>query len=90
MKYFYALQTNITMQEIHEKLGFKPWIDCAMSDKFDENEEQIYITSIHRIEDKKICDFTNEELMVELSSRGIDGDEFDQFADDYNNEWGEP
>lgn len=43
-----------------------------------------------RIKEPKVCNTcTNEELMVELLSRGINGDDLDDFIDDYNNDYGE-
>lgn len=42
-----------------------------------------------RWEAKPLGNFTNEQLMEELSERGLNNDDFDEFIDDYNNTWGD-
>lgn len=67
---FYAIQTKLTMDEVHEKLGFKNWHDYIKQD-FDENEDGIYMMSIHRIENKSLSDFSDDELLQEIKERGL-------------------
>lgn len=75
----YALQTNLTVVEIHEKLGFDS-IESLMLMDFDDSKEQVYIMSIDRLEMRNIGDISIDELMKELYLRGIRDSDFRKFS----------
>lgn len=75
----YAIQTNLTSAEIHEKLGFEP-MENLMLDEFDDSKEQVYIMSCDRLNMRDIGDFSIDELMKELCLRDIRDSDFRKFS----------
>lgn len=71
MKY-YAIQTELSAQEVHEKLGFnKSWYEFVEQD-FDENADGIYLMSHHRIENNNIDELTIDDFKIDETSNLMD------------------
>lgn len=74
----YAIQTELSIFQIHEKLGFDS-VESLMIGEFDDSKEQVYIMSTNRIETNNIDTYSTQQLMDELHKRDIREADFRKF-----------